>query len=1105
MGIRRMHLVMVVSVLVLVAGTGLHAQVYYGSLVGTVSDPSSAVLPGATVTITNLSKGTVVKVTTNQEGIYVAAHLTPDAYKLQVEAPGFKRVIREPVLVEFNSTLTVNLTVEVGSVSESVTVSDAPPLIETESGKSTATLEGRMVSRTAITPGARSDIRSWILNLPNSNYGFGGRMLVNGARSNQVRFDTDGVANRQPGGTGVMMQEHSVNLESVGTWKYTLNNAGAESPSPAQITLLTKSGTNEFRGMLYWFTHHSVLDANSHNAPAGSKKPFVRDNNLGFTLSGPVRIPRVYDGKNRTFFMTTYEYWYKPQTNFNFITTPTAAMRNGDFSEYRNAAGALIAIRDPLTDQPFEGNRIPAARLRKGSQDYLNRFWPLPNVPTSVFSRNWYGRDSFLDYKSHRWDARIDHVINAKNNLFFRVNRFWNPDGHMVEFRGTGVNRSLFTIYTYQVTDTHVFTPSLLNEFRFGITGTQNQQSVGAKAGEVITLLDVKGIPSSLYAGEITGVPSISISGISGLSQYSHVPKNYQQIWDLYDNLTFVHGRHTLKFGTAANRNMNGNLTWDKPGTFSFTGQFSRFGLADFLLGIPYNAVRPYPRAALGSTDLSYWGLSFYLQDDFKISRRLTLNAGLRWDTSLPGRESHELFYNVMPATGDLVMVNQSAIDRIVPTFPSRTVQTVKTVTAAQAGYPASLRRTDWNNLAPRLGLAWRPIGEKTVLRAAYGIYYDALSNGTLATSGPWGGTETFVNRMTAGKPQWQWPEAYPAGLPGQAPTSINVRAVDLNIKNPYTQQWNLTAERQLGQMLVRLQYVGTKGTQLYWHRDLNTPVPSTTPFSMSRLPYRQFFELAYRTNGGNSIYNAMNLAVERRWSNGLTFNSYYTWSSLFTDTYEQGEGANLAIGEWYPTFDRAKWRGRETHNPRHRWTSTWYHQLPVGRGKRFGSNWHKALDSVAGGWGWTGILNVESGWWVSPYFTGGNDPASIGWDAGPPDRIADGVRSNRGLQPRDFFLDPQAFVMPPDNVGRFGTSGLNFMQEPSWWNFNLALEKTIPVREQLRLELHAQFQNVFNHGYWWHNSFGGGLDLSNQATFGRMVGGYTGNRTVAFLVRLAW
>jgi hypothetical protein len=845
------------------------------------------------------------------------------------------------------------------------------------------------------------------------------------------------------------------------------------------------------------------MDANSHNAPAGSPTPFTRDNYEGLHVSGPVFLPKLYDGRNRSFFMFTLELYQKPLHGPSFLTSPTDAMRRGDFSNLRDPSGQLIPIRDPLTQQPFPGNIIPANRVYPGAKPYLDQFYPLPNISTPVFNNNTF--TDFYEYNliSRRWDVRFDQVISPKNTFFFRYFRYQDPNDRYFKFFGSGKNLSLFNFHTYQFSDTHTFTPSLLNEFRFAMTDIVNLQRVGVQAKPVIDLLGIQGIPEILYSGDVTGMPVINITGVQAISQFSH-GDSYNRVWDFFDNVTYNRRRHSMKFGVNFRKDTDLNNFWDKPGTFNFTGFFTGVGMADYMLGLPASSQRSYPRVALGPIQRGSWYNSLYVQDDFKVNSRLTLNFGLRWDGYLPGQETHDLYYNFDPKTGNLVVPSQDAITKIVPTFPS----TIKVVTADQAGFPSRLRNTDLNNFSPRLGLAWRPFDEKTVIRTAYGRYTDGLSLGYIPTSGPWGGNEDFINRLNNGVPLWQFPAAYPPGVVGSRPGTAAVTGFDVNIRNPYVQQWNLTVERQIEETVVRVQYVGTKATQLYWYPNLNLPAPSTIPFSDSRRPFPQYGSINFRTNGGNSTYHAMTLAAERRLRYGITFNSYWTWSRLLTDSYESGSevnGLDFGGAQWIPTFDRAKWKGNENHNPKHRWTTIWFADLPFGKKKRLGSNWNSVTDFIAGGWATSGVLNLQTGWWVSPFYTGGTDPAGIGINSGVLDRIADGVKSNQNLQPRDFFFDPAAFVMPPTNVGRFGTAGMNFMQEPSWWTFDFGIQKTFPIKERLRFEFLCKVKNIFNHGFWGRQSTAGGLNFSNPATFGTMAGGYEGSRNIGFLGRLAW
>ncbi len=1095
------------SLLAVAAVLPVSAQQYYGGITGTVTDSSGAIVPELTLVITNLNKGTVTRVATNDAGVYRVLSLTPDPYRVDAEAAGFKRFVRERVLVEMNRIVTLDIALEVGASTETITVSGAAPILDTETAASTSTVSNAVVNATGVLNLGRfrSDTGYYLMQLPGSASGSpnqerisGAQLSVYGTRSSQVGWDEDGLPNKSPA-NGAHMHLHSVANESMESFRYTLVNASADSATPGRVSIVTQSGTNTLHGSVYLNAHNSWFDANDHNAPARSKKPVAKHYYKGYNVSGPVFLPKLYDGRNRTFFMASLEMYRAPASQTSFLTVPTAAMRKGDLSDYRDAAGKLIVVNDPLTGIPFPNNTIATARIYPGAGPWMDKVLPLPNVPTALASNNAFGAWLVQNTDQNRWDFRFDQTINSRHNMFFRANYLTYLSRY--RYYATGENLSKWSFNTYQVNYMATLRPNLLNEVRFGMNQIPNVVRTGVTSKEGATLLGVQGIPEVLYGEGRTTYPSVSITGFSGASQLGDNSTN-NRMWNIFDNLTCITGAHTLKVGVDFRLGETKSIVWPTPGRYSFNGTFSGAGLGDFLLGIPYSSVRDYPRAAFGETILRNWSTSWYVQDDWKVSPRLTVNLGVRWDANLPGREVNDLYYNIDPATGDMVVPNDTALGKIVPTFP----KTVKAVTASQAGFPKRLRNSDLNNITPRIGLAWRLLDAKSVLRVAYGIYTDSLSLNYIPTAGPWGGSETFINRIVSGALLWRWPAAFPAGVVGQTPGTAVVSGFDQHIRNPYVQQWNATIERQVGEILVRWQYVGTKGTQLYWYRELNVPAPSTIPFTDARRPFPQYGGMNYRTNGGNSIYHGMTLGGERRLRHGVTFNSFWTWSRLMTDSYDGGgESNSLPVGFWYPTFDRSRWRGNQNFNPKHRWTSLAYVELPFGKGKRYGANWSRAMNALAGGWALSGYANMETGWYVSPYYSAGNDTAGVNTRSGIPDRIGHGVLNNQGLHPGDFFLDRSAFVMPAANIGRFGTSGINFMQEPSWWRFDASVEKTFPIHERVGFQFRCHIINPLNHAVWGHGSFKSGLDMSNPVTFGTMAGKYVSNRMLAFEGRLAW
>ena len=875
----------------------LSAQQYYGALTGTVTDSSGAVVPNVSIKVTNLKKGTESAAVVNEAGIYRVPGLTPDTYKLEAVAPNFKKFAREPLLVESNRTLTADITMEIGNVAETVSVTDAPPILETESGTTNTSFDGEMMEKLP-TVGGRNDIGMYMAKNPYLD-----NTVLAGAKAAQILWKEDGVPSLNPQ-DGRTIRQTTINVETYAEVKLTLVNSTAESASVGQILTVTKSGTNQFHGALFWDTHNSFLDAGDHNLPQGAKKPFSRLNDEGPMLSGPVYIPKIYDGRNRTFFLFALDVRRVPmQGAATFITSPTAAMRSGDFSAYRNPAGQVIPIIDPTTGKQFMNNVIPTSRLYPGAAAYFNYYLPLPNIDTPVLNNNLYGVFDRSGQSLNTLDVRLDQRVNAKNNFFYRDSHIWTGPGYAGISIGSGYSPIGTFLDTYLFSDNHVWRPNLLNEFRFALNAYENTQKVGATAKTVLDLLGIQGIPSILYANGITGVPAITITGVRGINQNSDLD-NKDRSWDIYNNVSWYKGRHTFKFGVNLRKDIDSQAAWDKPGTFGFTGFFTGTALADFMLGLPFTSVRAYPRRAFGPTEVSEWYSGAYAQDDFKVSPRLTLNLGLRWDANYAGTEAHGLYYNFDPKTGALVVPTQDAISKVVPTFPT----TVKFETASQAGFPSRLRNTDLNNFGPRIGIAWRPFDEKTVVRTAYGIYYEGLGTAYIATSGPWGGSETFTNTLQNGTPLWQWPASFPTGVAGSIPGTVALTAFNTNLHNPYAQEWNLTVERQIEQTAVRLQYVGNKSTDLYWFEDLNLPPVSTQTFSNSLRPYPQYGSIINRANGLDSSYHALNLSAERRLRHGITFNSVFTSSRMMTNSFDNRGELTLGVGaaSGNPTFQHS-------------------------------------------------------------------------------------------------------------------------------------------------------------------------------------------------------
>jgi hypothetical protein len=551
----------------------------------------------------------------------------------------------------------------------------------------------------------------------------------------------------------------------------------------------------------------------------------------------------------------------------------------------------------------------------------------------------------------------------------------------------------------------------------------------------------------------VRGVPNFTISGFGAIT-VTNFDRPQEMTYDLIDNLTFIRGRHSLKAGF----NLKKNQTSREPvpisvfGRYDFTGTFAGFSYADFLLGLPQTTQRYSPR---GRTYGRNTVLAGYIQDDYKVHPRVTLNLGLRYEWMNPFADRYDRMFNFDPASGSLVVPSQTVIDRdISPIYPS----SIRIITAEQAGFPQrGLRESDINNFDPRVGIAWRPLGNaRTVLRAGFGVYRNNLSSTMFEslTQGPFVSNETFTNRIVSGAPLFQFPEPF---LGVGALGAQDISSVDRNLFNPYTMQWNLSAEQEYASIGFRASYIATHSVNLLYRRNMNQPPASTTPFNNDRRPYPQFRNITMISNGAASKYDAFQLEAERKFAGGLYFQSGWTWAKQLAHGPDSGdEGPQIENA-----YNRdAEW-GDELYLMRHRFVSTAVWELPFGPGKSWLSGLRGIPGQVVGGWLISGIAILQTGQRFTPTFSG-RDISNTNTTAGRPDRIADGnlPKDQRTI---DRWFDVSAFVVPPVNTGRFGNSGVGILEGPGTANFNVSLAKNFRFREQGRVEFAVSATNAFN------------------------------------------
>ncbi len=1042
--------ILVVAFLVTFLVVGLFAQTNLGRIVGTVRDNTGGVIPGVTVVVTNEGTSWTRQFLTNETGGYEIANLIAGNYTVSAEMSGFRRFVRPDVVLDSGRTVRIDVQMEVGEVSNEVRVESSTPLVESETPAIANSIDYEGHMKSAVSTGNRP----WeaLVSLPNFVSGTATFVYsLAGSRGSQLEIHVDGIGTPSAGsplGSGTMTMEGTSELRVLAV------NNSAEYSQPAILQQISRSGTNDFHGSLRYYHTNSALNARPFFSPT---KAASHDHTFGAWFGGPLVLPKLYDGKDRTFFMLSYDGNFSPGFATVNANVPTAAMRAGDFS-----ASTFKTIKDPLTGVAFPQNKIPADRINPVSKSIQERFYPLPNYGnTSVFTQLNHRIIFDNSTKGGNLDLRVDQKLTDKNTMYARVGWVqFNVARMEANLPTVGPRSQLRNLRSAVLSDTHSFSGLLINEFRLGYHRSFNQYHGPQRGLEVLSAVGIQGIQN---VPDAYGIPVITITSVQQLTQVEDAALA-EQMHQLSDSMTWIRGEHTWKFGADIRREHPNSVLIPPQtyGAYDFTGFFTGGGVAssgvayaDFLLGLPQQTSKTFPAPAdyRRQTD---WG--FFLNDDFKISPRLTLQLGLRYEYETPVSHLRDTMYNFDRASGQLIVASQEALSQVSPLFN----KSIKIAVADGSQFPVGvLWRADKNNLAPRIGFAFRPTQSNDfVVRAGFGLFYDRLGTGLVDNSlkGPFTpGDDIFTNKMTAGKPLFQFPQAFGPTSAGASTAAPVIEAVNPDLLNPIIHQFNLSLEKEWHRTGFRISYIGSRSNQLVLRRDINKPLPSTTAFSQNRRPYPAFKDILYNDRGGNAFYDALQLEAKRRFSS-LSFDFGYTWANNISDVQDSGyRDAGVVMQNPY---DRQAERGREPYAIQHRFVGNVIWQIPVGRGRRALSTVPSYLDHVLGGWETIWTVYMQSGRWFNPTFTG-TDPSNTNTIGGRPDRLADGTLSDWTL---DRYFDTAAFVAPPAGSGRFGNCGRNVLEGPGIKVFHLGLAKNFTVHEDIKLMLELAMRNLFNH-----------------------------------------
>ncbi len=1151
-----MHRTLLIALLSLVSlHSMLIAQSTFGTILGTVTDPGGQALVNATVVLSLVDENLERRVNTGSDGLFEAANLKPGRYNVEVTYPGFQPFRAEGAVLTARQTMRINAQLQVGTVEQKVDVTAQAGVITTDTATVTSAIGNERVINLPVNYRAAVNNSAFqlIATLPgvqsNNNAAGSASFSINGALPGQASYSVDGISIQNPRGGGALSNTFP-SAEAIAELKVQGVGNTAEFAGVGDVTAVTRGGTNIYHGAGFWYYQNSDFDSQRFGTTSKEQKEVHL---AGFNFAGPVSIPKIYNGKDRTFFHADFEGRQYPRTLLRQNDVPTAAMRAGDFSK---EPGTIL---DPTTGQPFAGNRIPDSRISPIAKQILERFYPQPNSgPADVFKPTNYVVNKQADIPGTLWDLRLDQVINSKQTVFARYSRrdvnTISPNDLMIPGTANSPEDSSFV-----VSHNYAIRPNLLNELRLGWSSNVNSADFadGFDGRKFTQGLGFNGLPVLPF----NGLPEINIDNITGIGVDRVQGADTYRTFTLNNNTTWMKGRHSFKAGLTFffNRSKTalGFFGADNFGTYNFTdGVFTGNGFANFLLGLPAGSA---VSTVLEDNDGRSTEYHAYMQDSFRATRKLTLEYGIRWQYLPPFQDEAGNIGNFdrsIPKTGAVIYPSSAKAATLLapglllavnacpgtPNLPSNSLPGIPGVgctpfkTAQQVGLPEGLRKDYKYNFYPRFGFAYRPFDDSdTVIRGGFGVYNMPIRGavfysltGTAQTD-----VRSYINLDAKGNPIFAWPNIKTSG------SGISVTSADygtnyfgtanaIDFKNPYVMQWSFTLERNIGfNTGLRASYIGTKGTQLPYAPNLNQSYYSTIPYIQQPLtsrPFPYWYRIESRDTGGNSSYNALQLEANRRFTNGLSFTSAYTLAKNVNDVGGPNPSdfaSETGNGRIMDSLNRAGSRGNDYATRRHRFISTFLYELPVGRGKQFGSSINRMADLLVGGWQISGIFLAQSGPFMTPTQGGSADPSGTGsglYRTQRPDRLASGTIANPTV---NAWIDRGAFVCAgqaslsnkysctvgaggsaPPPIGRFGNSGVGILEGPGAVTLSMGFGKFFTITERLRAGVQGTFTNILDRT----NYNTPGLNISSSS-FGRITSAtqsdFGGNRTGQIGVRL--
>ncbi len=1024
-----------------VAGQGL------ATLSGTIADPSGAVVPGATVTVRNVETGVTNSTTTNSTGFYRVANLIPGQYVVTAQKTGFKKTARQQFTLEVAQSATINLTLEIGTTTQTVTVSGAPPLLNTTNASMGQVVGPRQITQLPLN--SRNYLDLALLSPGTSSYG--NRSFFSGPLTDYAGSINSGIAGESRNSftlDGADIKSYLINgmyvpsIDAIQEFKIETSpyDVSLGTNPGAQIILVTKSGTNQIHGSLYEFVRNSGLDARNYFDNPNLPIPELRKNQFGGSVGGPII-------KDRLFYFFDYEGFRQRIGETFFGTVPTPLMRQGIFTEIPQP------IYDPQTTTPcatcasgvsrqaYSGNVIPPSQINAAAKAFMN-LYPAETSSGLVngqFVGNNFAGNDVDKITQNQWDLKIDYS-KGKDAIFGRYSQ--NTSGLLLATGtfGTGSlpgfgDNDIINTRNFTMRETHTFGPTTVADGQISFLRHYFNLLPVQLGNNLNSQLGIQGVAPNEPA-------NIDVAGFSGLDSNPYDPElRAINQFSYVGRLTKVAGRHTFKIGGEYDRwqvMINAAPSFPQ-GEFSFDGEYTQdpnaatgvltgFPFADFLLGYPVSALTQTGDSGgyMFRNNFRWWA-----GDEWRVNRHLTLNLGVRYEYDGPFSEKFNRFTNFDPSTGSLIIAGRNFVSR-------------------SAGV-----RPDTNNYAPRVGFAYSlPGHERTVIRGGYGIFYSVMQeNGTEITrTNPPFASFPVYNAISpfSSLPTVSIENVFGVNSSAAAPAPT-IGALDQNLQNGYLQQSSLAVQHQFGQNgMAEVAYNWQKTTKFGTYRNLNASRVNGTFLR----PYPQFGDIYYWTNIQYGNYDALEAKYQQRMTHGLVLLVSYTYSKSLDNITNSGAAAPPGAPGFQNPYCFSCNYGRAASDFRHRFVASSVYSLPTLANRK------SFVKNTLGGWEVSGILTLQSGFPVTPLISF-NNSESIGGASWPNVILGCSNVPSGGRDPSRWF-NPNCYQIPPR--GQFGNAGKGIIDGPGMATFDFGLFKDINIMEKYRLQFRSEFFNLGNH-----------------------------------------